>query len=468
MADLSIRKQLLTYLLIPLCSLVILGGLFAYGLAFTVANYTYDRWLINSADSVVGRLRWRKTGVVVDMPPAAQAILRYSGKDKIYYQVLRQDGTRISGDVVIPGPVREPYSDVPGFRDAQLKGVPIRIARLRCVNPNNPEDAVLVQVAETLDGRIELTRTLILSIIAPQILLIILGSIAVWVGVGRALQPLRTIKDAVTVRNPQDLSPLVFDAVPVEVKPLVESINDLLDRLRRDLEAQRRFVANAAHQLRTPLAGLRTYTGLTQRVSKDERVHELVGHIDQGIDRMVRMVNSLLCLARIEPGVETKHSRLDLNFIASDSTAELVETALAKNIELTFEPAAKPALVTGNKEALRDLATNLIENAVLYTPPGGSVSVRVSNGNGIFLSVEDDGPGIPEAEKGRVFERFYRILGSDVPGSGLGLAIVREIAYAHNATVDISSGHDAKGTLVSVSFESQPKTDAQAKVEKKS
>ncbi|MFN8655267.1 MAG: sensor histidine kinase N-terminal domain-containing protein [Candidatus Obscuribacterales bacterium] len=457
MAESSIRKQLLTYLLIPLCSLVVLGTLVAYGIAYTVANYTYDRALLNSADALAGRLRWKSRGVVVDMPPAAQAILRYSGEDKVYYQVLNQDQGRISGDAVIPGPVRDPLSNEPGFRDASLNGVKIRVARLRCLNPNQPEDAVLVQVAETLEGRNNLTRMLTFSIVAPQISLIVLGSLAVWLGIGRGLRPLSNIQQAVTERNPQDLSPLVFDAVPTEVKPLVQSINDLLEQLRSDLETQRRFVANAAHQLRTPLAGLRTYTGLAQRLSKDEKTNTLIEHIDQGIDRMVRLVDRLLCLARVEPSSETLHSLVDLNFIASDSAAELIETAVAKDIDLTFQAASKPALVLGDKEALRYLASNLIENAVLYTQKGGTVSVSVSNGNGIRLSVEDDGPGISHEERKRVFERFYRVLGTDVGGSGLGLAIVREIALTHKAKVSLTDGSNGQGTLVSVSFESQPK-----------
>lgn len=455
MAELSIRKQLLAWLLIPLCSLLVLGSLFAYGLAWTVANYTYDRALLNSVDSVAARLRWNGEKVSVDMPPAAQAILRYSDEDKVYYQVLRQDESRISGDAVIPGPVLRPYSNEPGFRDAKLNGVNIRIARLRVVSPNDPEEAVLVQVAETLTGRWNLTRVLFFSIVLPQVLLIVLGSLAVWFGIGRGLTPLSKIQQAVKQRNPQDLSPLVFATVPVEVKPLVESINELLERLRNEIEAQRRFVANAAHQLRTPLAGLRTYTGLTQRLSNEPQLRELIAQIDRGIDRMVHLVNRLLSLAKIEPSSEAMAvpARLDFNFVASDAIADLVETALAKDVDLSFESAPYPALIMGDRAALRDLASNLIENAVLYTQPGGTVVVRVQNGANVTFSVEDNGPGIPVEERERVFERFYRILGTDVAGSGLGLSIVREIALAHKAQISLKCGTGGRGTMVSVTFD---------------
>lgn len=455
MAELSIRKQLLAWLLIPLCSLLVLGTLFAFALAYTVANYTYDRALLNTADSVVARLRWKSGTVTVDMPPAAQAILRYSDEDKVYYQVLRQDGERISGDALIPGPILNPLSDQPGFRNANLNGVDIRIARLRCPNPHDPGDqAVLVQVAETLTGRTNLTRILFTSIVAPQIILILLGSLAVWFGIGRGLTPLRRIQQAVQTRNPQDLSPVVFDAVPVEVKPLVQSINGLLERLRGEIEAQRRFTANAAHQLRTPLAGLRTYSGLAQRITGESKVQELIEQIDRGIDRMVHLVNRLLSLAKAEPSAENigNFIKLDLNFIASDATADLVETALSKEIDLSFEASPTPALIMGDKESLRDLAMNLIENAVLYTQSGGTVVVRVSNGSHVELTVEDNGPGIPVEERGKVFERFYRILGNDAPGSGLGLAIVREIASTHSATVQMKDGFNHNGTIICVSF----------------
>ena len=464
MAELSIRKQLLTWLLIPLCSLLMLGTLFAFGLAYTVANYTYDRALLNTADSVVARLRWKNGTVTVDMPPAAQAILRYSDEDKVYYQVLRQDQVRISGDALIPGPILNPYSNQPGFRNAILNGVDIRIARLRCTNPHNAEDeAVLVQVAETLKGRNSLTQLLFTSIVAPQIILILLGSLAVWFGISRGLTPLRKIQQAVQERNPQDLSPVVFDTVPVEVKPLVQSINDLLDRLRGEIEAQRRFTANAAHQLRTPLAGLRTFSGLAQRLSGEPKVKDLIEQIDRGIDRMVHLVNRLLSLAKAEPSAENMGNfvKLDLNFIASDATADLVETALHKEIDLSFEASSAPALIMGDRESLRDLAMNLIENAVLYTHSGGTVVVRVGNGSNVELTVEDNGPGIPSDEREKVFERFYRILGNDAPGSGLGLAIVREIASTHSATIEMRTGSNNCGTFIRITFAScskEPRT----------
>lgn len=451
----SIRKQLLIWLLVPLSVLLVFSSVFAYFLADTVSNYCHDRALVKSAMAVAARLEWGQNhDVSVDMPPAAQAILRFSDEDQVYYQVLRQDQTRISGDAVIPGPLLNPGSKEPTFRDCKLEGVPIRIARIRSVNPNSADDAVYVQVAETLSGRDNITRILLASIITPQILLIALSSIAVWFGIGKGLTPLKTIEKSVIDRNPHDLSPLVFSRVPVEVEPLVESINDLLERLRREIESQQRFVANAAHQLRTPLAGLRTYVDVTSRLSTDVRILQLLNKIDCGIDRMAHLVNRLLSLAKAEPQKKLNIGKtlVDLNLIANSSTASFLETAISKGISLTFHPAPAGAFVTGNIDALQDLTSNLIENAVFYTHAGGNVSVRVSNDDGIKFSVEDDGPGIPMEERERVFERFYRILGTGVSGSGLGLSIVQEIAQAHNALVYLGDGPQNHGTLVRVDF----------------
>lgn len=453
MVKLSIRKQLLGWLLVPLSILLVFSSVFAYILADAVSNYCHDRALVKSAMAVAGRLEWEPNGVSVDMPPAAQAILRFSDEDKVYYQVLRQDETRISGDAVIPGPLLRPFSKEPTFRDTKLNGVPIRVARIRSVNPNAASEEVHVQVAETLKGRDNLTRLLLASMIIPQILLIALSSIAVWFGIGKGLTPLKTIEMSVTRRNPHDLSPLVFASVPSEVQPLVESINDLLDRLRHEIETQQRFVANAAHQLRTPLAGLRTYVDVTGRISTDERVIALIEKIDCGVDRMTHLVDRLLSLAKAEPKKEkVLDKRVDLNFIASNSALSFVEAARSKNIDLDFCSCPEAAWIMGNREALHDLISNLIENAVFYTPSGGSVSVRVSMNDGVDLIVEDDGPGIPEEERKRVFERFYRILGTGVAGSGLGLSIVQEVAAAHHAEVHLGAGRQNKGTKVRVTF----------------
>lgn len=454
MIDNSIRKQLLVWLLIPLCSLCLISSSFAYFSAIGVADQTHDLILLNAADSLATRLRWNTDRVSVDMPPAAQAILRHNDVDKIYYQVLDSKLNRISGDAVIPGPVRHPELKVV-FRDSEFKGQPIRIARVRFADPNNPDNVVLVQVAETLNGRRMLAEQILVNIIVPEVLLILLAGSVVWFGVGRGLEPLKTLQRALANRSQYDLTPVSFAGVPVEVKPLLVAINDLLARLRNELDSQKRFVANAAHQLRTPLAGLATYAGFAKRLAKDGEMFKVVDQIESGTDRMVHLVNRLLALAKAEPSSQARsqYTKHDLNFVASDATTELVHEALRKNVDLSFEASENPALVYGDYANLRELTINLVENAVLYTQDGGRVNVRVSNGNGVLLTVQDNGPGIPTEDKEHVFERFYRVLGSEAPGSGLGLAIVKEIVVAHDATITIDDAPAGTGTVVSVHFD---------------
>lgn len=292
-----------------------------------------------------------------------------------------------------------------------------------------------------------------LSIVVPQIVLIVLSALAVWIGVAKGLLPLKSLEVALDKRSRLDLTPVAETSVPQEVLPLVRAINDLMERLRQDIELQQRFVANAAHQLRTPLAGLKTYIYAAKRLPSDMRMNALLDHIDAGTDRMARLANQLLSLAKAEPtNKSTRHENFDLNLLVSSVTADFVSKALLKNIELSFIGSSEPAFIHGNASDLTELTSNLIENAILYSRPDGRISVSIRTGDTVTLSVQDDGPGIPLDEREKVFERFYRILGSESPGSGLGLSIVKEIALAHDADVVLMSGPSNTGTLVTVSF----------------
>jgi two-component system, OmpR family, sensor histidine kinase TctE len=236
------------------------------------------------------------------------------------------------------------------------------------------------------------------------------------------------------------------------VRPIVGALNELLDRLREDIESQRRFVANAAHQLRTPLAGLKTYVTLSRRISKDARVGDLMEQVDRGVDRMSHLVNRLLSLAKAEPrSTSPQLLPVELNEIASAATEQLVGEAIDKRVELAFEPSSSGCTVSGDAESLRELVQNLVENAVRYTPSGGEVIVSVVAEPKPAVVVEDSGPGIPVDERDRVFERFYRG-DTEEAGSGLGLAIVREIAAHHGAIVTIVDNDRHQGTRITVEF----------------
>ncbi len=441
----------------PLLSLWAISAGFAYYLAVGFANEAYDLHLANSADSVAARLRSDGSKILVDLPPAAQAILRHNNRDKFYYQIARKDGSRISGDAVLPEPSRHLESLQPMLRYAQVNGHEVRMARIRVDLPNYPDQTVLVQVAETLNSRRQLAGQILLSILIPQTILIALGAIAVWFGVSKGLSPLKSLEQALAARSQSDLTPIAASDAPTEVRPLVNAINGLLARLAEDIESQKRFVANAAHQFRTPLAALKTYIYYAKKLPADLKMKDVLNKIDTGTERMSHLSTKLLALAKAEPAncSSDRYERIDLNLIASEITAEFVPEATKRDLELNFSGSESPALVIGDPHNLAELTANLVENSVLHSAPGAKVSVAVTNGPSIRLSVQDNGPGIPVEERSRVFERFYRVLGTEASGSGLGLSIVKEIADSHKAVVAIDDGPNGVGTVVSVLFSSK-------------
>jgi two-component system, OmpR family, sensor histidine kinase TctE len=460
----SIRTQLLAWLVIPLLGLLLVGTFLMYKLSSDLATDAYDKSLLDSVYEVSSFVAANESGkIVVDLQPQALKMLKDNPKDKVFYQVLDEKGKIIAGDDELPAPDLNERVDSKSaeFRDDTVNGEDVRIASVNFPVPGQKDQAVFIQVAETMNGRDQIAEEILTGVVVPQLVIIGLSALVVWFGVARGLRPLTSVRDAVASRTPTDLRPIALDNVPKEVRPLVHSINELLDRLREDLQAQRRFVANAAHQLRTPIAGLKTQSELALRQSDPKDIAHALNLINIGAERAARLANQLLALARAEPGAvdPTLWQVLDLNDIAKNASKELVTQALSKNIDLGFEESAAPALVRGDRASLHELASNLIENAVLYTPSGGHVTARIATSlrppdleARAFLIVEDDGPGIAADERERVFERFYRVSDREASGSGLGLAIVREIASVHIAEVYLGDGPDKSGTRVTVDF----------------
>lgn len=449
----SIRKQLLTLFMPFLLVLWIASAVISYYLISSFAQEAFDRDLINSADSVVARVRRQSDGAIaVDLPPAAQAILKRDKSDKIYYRVLSERGEVLSGDVNLPEPLKKHELEKPTLRTVTVLGVDIVMVE---IETDVDGEKAIVQVGETTNVRKRFMENMLWSIAGPQFLMIALGLSSVWYGVAKLLEPLRSLQRQLRSRTPSDLSSLSDQGVPEEVFPLVNAINRLLERLREEIKAHQRFIANAAHQLRTPLAGLKTYSSIGIEMSEPEDMKHVIREVDQGIDRATRMVTQLLALARADGNEQTNFSsksQIDLNFVVSDVTAELIEHAVRKDLELVYESASEPAIVCGEQTGLRHLVVNLVENAIAYTPAGGTVSVRVRTAPGVTLSVMDSGAGIPAEERDKVFERFYRVVGTKGDGSGLGLSIVKEVANAHNARISIADGPNHKGTSVVVDF----------------
>jgi two-component system sensor histidine kinase TctE len=342
------------------------------------------------------------------------------------------------------------------YYDEEFRGFGIRAVTLRApVDPGSGRGAVQIHVAERLTARDEFARQIILRMVLPQGILILLAGFAVWYGVGRGLAPLSTLRREIESRSHRDLSALSEEQAPQEVRPLIHAMNDLLARLGAAIAAQQRFIADAAHQLRTPIAGLKTQTELALRQSDPAAVQDTLRKLQTATEQSARLVNQLLSLARAEPGAKHGHAaeRLDLARLARETTTEWVPRALARSIDLGYDGEEGAAWIEGDPFLARDMLGNLLDNAIRYTQRGGQVTVRVATGtDSVVLSVEDNGPGIPEQERERVFERFYRVLGTGTEGCGLGLAIVREIALSHGAQVALAAGSGGQGTLVRVSF----------------
>jgi two-component system sensor histidine kinase TctE len=371
------------------------------------------------------------------------------------YLVTGPQGEFISGEPSFPSP-EDPGLDRVRYYDDFFLGRALRIVALRVpVQPGSGRGAVLIQVGEHVTLRSEFARQLLLRMVLPQALLIFLAMFAVWYGVGRGLAPLSDLRREIERRSHRDLSPLTESTVPREVQPLIHAMNGFLERLSASISAQQRFIADAAHQLRTPIAGLKTQTELALRQAQAGEAKATLDQLHAATDQLTRLVNQLLSLARAEPDARrsAETGRINLVELAREFTTEWVPRAIAREIDLGFERPSGDTFIEGDTFLLREMLGNLLDNAIRYTQLGGHVTVKVAaEGNSAVLSVEDNGPGIPPADRERVFERFYRVLGTGAEGCGLGLAIAREIALRHRAEITLDDGAGGRGTVVRVRF----------------
>jgi two-component system sensor histidine kinase TctE len=448
----TLQKKLLAWLLGPLLGLLIVDTLVTWSTSSGFSNHAYDRSLEEMAREVVLHVRPGTARPVFAMPAEAERVLRVDQDDRVYFRVSASDGAMIGGDPELAPPPLPVLPDRPLFYDSTLHGERVRV--VAAMAPLAGQPAALVQVAETLHRRSRLTRDILASVFLPQLLLILCASAAVWFGVRQGLLPLQRLRRAVSARSHLDLSPIEASNVPGEVMPLVDEVNDLLRRLGTTLNFQNRFIADAAHQLRTPVAGMKAQIELALRETDRARLQHSIGQLYHSADRLSRLVSQLLSLARNEPGAVESVAlhTLDLNALALEVTMEWVPEALRRNVDLGFEGADGEVVIDGDAHRLRELINNLIDNAVRYSQDMGSVTVRVVAGEQRQLSISDDGPRIPVEERERIFQRFHRLLGSHVDGSGLGLAIVSEIAALHNAHITLEEDLDGVGNTFTVFF----------------
>lgn len=453
----QLRSQLLRWLLIPLGALCLVGALLARLTIQKAIDAAYDKSLSAAALTISDHLRIAGGRPEVDLPPAALEMLDTEDQDRVFYSVGYRTPER--SYVFITG-----YDDLPRapdapagktiFFDAQYRGEAVRVAALYTALPAEPPILAVTEVAETVGGRKALVKTILAQALAQQFFLLLLGGALVWMGVTVGLAPLRELSEEVARRTATDLQPLPLAHGPEEVSPLIAAVDQLMARVRAAIAMQQRFIADASHQLRTPLAVLRTQAESALREEDPAAVRQALAQLCDHSQATSHLASQILSLARAEPSAEGpgKEELIDLVAVAREACAALVPEALARKTDLGFADEG-PAWIRGHALLVRELIGNLIDNALRYAP-GATVTVRVAHAppSSILLAVEDDGPGIPREERERVFERFYRVRGTSGDGAGLGLAIVREIARRHHAAVELTDGPGGKGLRVEVRF----------------
>jgi two-component system OmpR family sensor kinase len=432
----SIRRALLVWLLFGLSLGVVAAAIGTYLRAREEANALFDYQLKEMAASLTG-------APIAAAPPALAGA---GGSDALVVQIWDRNGVQLY--------LSQPRRTLPQHAQLGFTNLNTEAGEWRVFSAL--ADDQVVQIAQPMSARRELAASMALRTIVPLLLMLPLLALLIWFTIARGLRPLDRVAAAVAKRSPTVLEPVSERSLPSEVQPLVRALNGLLDRLGGALAAQRSFIADAAHELRTPLTAVHLQAQLAERAETEEARRRALADLKAGLERATRLSEQLLTLAREEPGVaERAPQEVDLSELAREVIAELAPLAEAKAIDLGLN-AGWTAPVRGDPQALRALVSNLVDNALRYTPAGGRVDVGLAAApdGSATLSVRDTGPGIAPGDRARIFDRFYRgqnATGS-APGSGLGLAIVKSVAERHRASIELGEGLDGRGLGVSVRF----------------
>ena len=447
----SLRARLLWFLLAAIVLAAGVQALVAY------------RTVLNEADEIFDyHMQQMALSLRAGLPPSAAVGGIGTGEQNFEFvvQVWTTEGVRIFESAE---EAALPQLAVLGFADVRARGTTYRVFSVQT-------HGLVIQVAQDLRVRKRMAGALALRTIGPIALMAPLLMLVVWWVVSRSLAPVARVRRQVAAREANELSPVSEEGLPEEVRPLVHELNLLFDRVRHAFDAQKHFVADAAHELRSPLTALKLQVQSLQR-APDEATRDIaIGRLAAGIDRATRLVEQMLALARHEASMAAgaKPEQVDLNEVARLAVSDAIANAQARRIDIGVAHAdanAAAVVVQGQPEALRMMLRNLLDNAVKYTPEGGRVDIGIAQRDaGVELSVDDSGPGLPESERERVLDRFYRSGEPQAPGSGLGLAIVKSIADLHDATVSLGASPSLGGLRVLIRWEDRTgKTDTAGK-----
>jgi two-component system sensor histidine kinase TctE len=461
----SLRGQLLAWLLIPLGVLTTINVVDDYLDASRTAGIVFDRLLLASARTIAQDIRIDGSVARVEVSRAAVEAFAWPEPESVYYRVTDSHGRVLAGTADLPG-IGEPLTlNEPRYGSIDFRGLPLRaVAFLQTVAGAPDAGPLIVEVAATLRGRSVLAQEMWGRNARQQVAILVLAALLAWIGLTRGLAPLRRLGRTVTTRDPESLEPLGTSSVQSELRPLVVAINQYMVRLDERMAAQRRFIANASHQLRTPLTLLGTQAHYALSTADIAAKDEALQALRECIRQSNRIANQLLTLSRAEPesGIPVNVTPVDLSEVVRMALEKVAALAERRHIDLGFDAAGShnpagaadlPATVQGDEVLILEMVVNLVDNAVRYTPSGGQVTVSTALVDGAWrLTVSDTGPGIPASERERVFERFYRVVGTAGEGSGLGLSIVREIARACRAGIALREGRDGRGLVAEIDF----------------
>jgi len=452
---LSVKRTLLLAL-VPAILLLMAGELWVtYQTAVGAANAAFDRSLFGAIKAIDANVSTRSGGIGVELPYRMLEFFQLTASGEVYYRVATEDGLAEIGSADLPRAPLPLRTGVPQFFDAVYFGERVRVgsyarplARDSGVPaPQRPvtSQRIVIQVAEGVSSRVDFARRMLLDALSRDLLLLAVAAGLLAAALAWALRPLQRLRDEIGARDPQDLAPIDAGEVPADVRPLIEAINHHVRRNRQLVEERRRFIDDASHQLRTPLATLSTQLAFALRETEPARMRDALRALKAQLDETVRRTQQMLSLARAD-ALEIEPEAIDANAFAEDLARPWWNAARDRGVDLGFEPADGTPRVLGHAGLLAEAMTNLLHNALAYTPAGGRVTVLVRADAGeVALHVIDDGPGIPAAERARAGERFFRASNVVGTGSGLGLAIVRSVAARMGGTLRVAEGADGRG-----------------------
>ena len=450
----------MAWVLLPLICAVAVDTWLTFKSSVDTAAVVQDRLLLGSARMIAEQISFEDGAFQHQIPPAALELFQSGNADKIFYRVTTGSGKLLSGHADLRLPKDNISADSPYFFGATMRGEAVRVvAFLQPVIGNPSALPVMVEVAQTTRSRGQLTHTLWLRALRQQLLILALAAIFVLLGLQRGLQPLLRLRNDVLSRKEGSLVPLKTNKIPAELLPLVDTFNAYIQRLESYTNNRSVFIQNAAHQLRTPLTVMSTQISDALRAATKHDGDVSLVAARKTLQQTVRLVNQFLALSSAEGYVVT------MTPVSTQQCCDTVQQVLedlalrahGKNIDLGFDRCGHDTVIQTDPSALREIALNVIDNAVRYTQPNGTITVRVESADAkMTLVVEDNGPGVALEDREKIFQRFYRVNNSGSEGSGLGLAIVKELAFQCKATIKLASpSHGGQGLLVAIEFFSE-------------